>query len=218
MPPILGHSAALRVLQNAITHDRVHHAWIFHGPPGVGKFTTAIAFAKRLLEGPGLFASAEDEAGFEADAAWTHPDLHVISKELAAVSNFTSLRNRKQTNIPVDLLREHLVGGWIGSGDSKKYIEPPIGKTALSGGGKIFIVDEAELLAREGQNTLLKTLEEPPPKTRLILITAHEDRLLPTIRSRCQLSVAFGPLPQQAVESWLSQPPGERPGNLHASA
>jgi DNA polymerase-3 subunit delta' len=68
----------------------------------------------------------------------------------------------------------------------------------------VFIIDEAELLAREGQNILLKTLEEPPAGTCILLVTAHEQRLLPTVRSRCQ-RVAFGPLDEEAVRRWLDE-------------
>jgi hypothetical protein len=65
-------------------------------------------------------------------------------------------------------------------------------------------VDEVELIDARGQNTLLKTLEEPPPGTVLILVTAHEDRLLPTIRSRCQ-RIAFLPLPDKVLSDVLAQ-------------
>src|SRR5690606_38261769 len=72
---------------------------------------------------------------------------------------------------------------------------------------KVFIIDEAELLDAPGQsqsqNALLKTLEEPPPGTVLILVTANEARLLPTIRSRCQ-RVRFGLLDAAAMEQWLT--------------
>ncbi|MEM6333673.1 MAG: hypothetical protein AAF823_10085, partial [Planctomycetota bacterium] len=68
---------------------------------------------------------------------------------------------------------------------------------------KVFIIDEAELLDPYAQNALLKTFEEPPDNTTLILVTAREDRLLPTMRSRCQ-RIAFAPLPDETIHQWLT--------------
>jgi hypothetical protein len=74
-------------------------------------------------------------------------------------------------------------------------------RTAAMGNGKVFIVDEAELLQGEAQNAMLKTLEEPPPGTVIILVTQNEEQLLPTIRSRCQ-RIAFGPLDAVSMREW----------------
>ncbi len=211
MQEILGQGGAVHVLQSALRAERLHHAYIFHGPAGVGKFTTAIAFARVLLchdvqldlaqqvtactscESCRLLGDIETPA---------HPDLHVLRKELAAVSQFSHLRKRKQHNIPVDLLREHMIGGNIGTGPAKKYVEPVVGNKPLLGYNKVFIIDEAELLEQVGQNALLKTLEEPPAQTYIILVTTNEDKLLPTVRSRCQ-RVAFVPLADDIVSRWL---------------
>ena len=112
----------------------------------------------------------------------------MVVKELALYSDSKQMRDRKLLRIPVEVVREAL-------------IEPAYRGSQL-GHGKVFILDEAELLNLEGQNALLKTLEEPPPGTTIILITSSEERLLPTIRSRCQRT-AFVPLPAQAVAAWL---------------
>lgn len=211
MQHIVGQPRALDLLQAQLSTGRTHHAFIFHGPSGVGKFTTAVAFAQVLLchdrqttltgaveacgscESCRFFttrpqAAAEDEP--EA-MALAHPDLHVVTKELARYSDDRSTRERKLTQIPVEVLRTAL-------------IEPVYRAPRLSG-GKVFILDEAELLNPTGQNLLLKTLEEPPSSgggTTIILVTSSEDRLLPTIRSRCQ-RVAFVPLPEEAVARWV---------------
>lgn len=197
---IIGQDRALGVLRDALASGRVHHCWLFSGPPGVGKFATALALAAVLLDP----AATPDLAGMiEADpdgpigrllASASHPDLHIIRKELAAFSRESDVRNSKQTNIPIDVLREFL-------------IEPAALAPALPPGGlacKVFIIDEAELLgARDpaAQNALLKTLEEPPPGTVIILVTASEDRLLPTIRSRSQ-RVVFLPLSNPDMRRW----------------
>ncbi len=186
---------------------RMHHAWIFHGPVGVGKATAAVALSKVLLchapkpeGGIHIAACGQCEScRLLATEGAAHPDLHIITKELAGNSVFSSLRNKKQMNISVELLRERMIGGWI----DDKYVESIVGKTAMLRHNKVFIIDEAELLDGVGQNTLLKTLEEPPAGTFIFLVTAHEDRLLPTIRSRCQ-RVPFAPLEEKLVASWTA--------------
>ncbi len=206
---ILGQGRALEQLRAMLASQRVHHGLIFHGPPGVGKFTTAVALAKTLLcKEPAttltgevmscgqcaacrLFRKPADKDNDENQTSpVAHPDLHVVTKELSRYSDDANVRQRKLTNIPVDVLREHLIG--------------PAFRSAQLGHGKVFIVDEAELMRREGQNALLKTLEEPPAGTVIILVTSSEDRLLPTIRSRCQ-RIAFVPLPTDLVESFVKK-------------
>ena len=203
---LLGQPAAARAFAAALSRDRVHHAWILHGPTGVGKMHAARLFAGLVLDPA---AEPEHRAAFAAPAgsdesrlldAGTHPDFLVIRKELARHSANRELRERKQLNIPLDLLRETLLGGTDGEG---RHHDSAAFRTAARGHGKVFVIDEAELLEAEAQNALLKTLEEPPPRTYLLLLTTRLDRLLPTIRSRCQ-QVAFGPLDQASMQAWLA--------------
>lgn len=219
MQQIIGQQRALSVLRAQLASGRVHHAQIFHGPSGVGKFTTAAAFAARLLchdpvtdlrgdtSACGGCASCKllkhieqladrdvaDGDDPAAALASPHPDLHLVTKELALFDGDAGVRNRKLTTIPISVLRSHLIG--------PAYLAPQMGH------GKVFIIDEAELLAPTGQNALLKTLEEPPTTgggTTIILVTSNEDRLLPTIRSRCQ-RVPFVPLEDNEVGRWLDR-------------
>lgn len=213
MHGILGQDAAVAQLLGALAHDKLHHAMVFHGPAGVGKFTTALALAQIIL-----CHSSKPSGGTSGGAcgvcqscqliaAGSHPDLHVIRKELANViirdaeQGDRTKKGPKLRNIPIDVLRQHLVGGVI---DGQKYVEAPVSKTAQLGHRKVFIIDEAELIDPIGQNALLKTLEEPPPGTYILLVTAAPQRLLPTIRSRCQ-PIAFTSLPPQVVQAWLQQ-------------
>jgi hypothetical protein len=85
-------------------------------------------------------------------------------------------------------------------GDGRHH-ESAVFRTAALNHGKVFIVDEAELLDADAQNAMLKTLEEPPAGTVVVLVTSREDRLLPTIRSRCQ-RVSFGPLDAASMRAW----------------
>ena len=200
MKRILHQKRALEILTAAWRGGRVHHAWIFHGPFGVGKRTTAEAFAAALLdpdarlnEGGVVEADPGGETARLVESG-THPDLHVVTKEMALFSRDPKVRERKQIVIPAEVIREYLV-------------EPASRSASKQSGArasKVFIVDEAERLGADGQNVMLKTLEEPPPGTVIILVTAHEDRLLPTIRSRCQ-RVAFTPLPREDMEAWMKR-------------
>jgi DNA polymerase-3 subunit delta' len=197
---IIGQDQAIAGLRAAIQSQRIHHAWIFHGPPGVGKFAAALSFAAVILDpssAPGLSGEIEPDPESPTQqllAAGTHPDLHIVTKELAAVSRDKPTRDGKQKNIAREVLEEFLL--------------EPAGRTRVAAGGamaaKVFIVDEAELIDRTGQNALLKTLEEPPAGSVIILVTASEDRLLPTIRSRCQ-PAAFGPLSAADMAKWVKK-------------
>lgn len=200
---VIGQDRAVGQLQAAMASGRLHHAWIFHGPEGVGKFTTALAWAAQLLDATtakGLDGSFEPDPDSPTQAllhAGTHPDLHVVVKELARFDKDAQVRNAKLQTIPKAVIEEHLI---------RPAGLAPVMRTG-SMAGKVFIVDEAELLDRSPsnaptQNAILKTLEEPSPGTLIILVTSSEDRLLPTIRSRCQ-RVGFGPLSGEALRMWM---------------
>ena len=176
---MIGHVGAVATLQGAVSGNRLHHAWVFHGPPGIGKLTTARAFAAALL-------------GVSAERAVSHPDLHIVTRQTARFHSDAETRNKKQSTIPVEVLRDFVVK------------PAALGRliVADSPAAKVFIIDEADIMNAAGQNTLLKTLEEPPPGTVLILVADNEDELLPTIRSRCQ-RVAFQPLNDDEMTRWL---------------
>jgi DNA polymerase III subunit delta' len=201
---VVGQSRALDILQQSMQSQRVHHAWIFHGPQGVGKFTAAVSWAAMLLDpttAPDLSGRlvADPESNVQGlIKAGTHPDLHVIKKELARYHEDKKVRDAKLQTIPKAIVDEHLIAPAALASTMKSD----------SIAQKVFIVDEAELLDRSPtnapvQNAILKTLEEPSPGTVIILITSSEDRLLPTIRSRCQ-RVAFTPLDDDAMRAWIN--------------
>ncbi|MAT80099.1 MAG: hypothetical protein CMJ29_01760 [Phycisphaerae bacterium] len=207
MSAVIGHEAALNTIRNAIQSGRIHHAWILSGPPGVGKFTVAREFARTILDpqstaddfGLGQTALASPEGTLLESES--HPDLHIIRKEDAAFAQTSTLRSRKQMNIPIDLLRERIIGGHTDDGVMR---EAPAWRKSHYGQGKVFILDEAELIDPSGQNALLKTLEEPPPDTWIVMVTSRPERLLQTVRSRCE-HVRFGPLLDDEIREWISQ-------------
>jgi DNA polymerase-3 subunit delta' len=113
-----------------------------------------------------------------------HPDLHIVHRRLNAFHPDLRIRNQKALDISVDVVRHFLID--------------PAGLAPAMGHGKVFIIREADRITSGAQNALLKTLEEPPPATFLMLLVSSLDRLLPTTRSRCQI-VPFGPLPTAFV-------------------
>ncbi|MBL8746855.1 MAG: AAA family ATPase [Phycisphaerae bacterium] len=202
---ILGQERAVATLRASIASGRVHHAWVFAGPAGVGKRTTAEAFAAAILDPttrPNLGGEWEPDPESVVQrliAQGKHPDLHVITKELARFDDDRKVRERKLLSIPKEVIGDHL-------------LEPIVMAASMRGdslASKVFIIDEAELLDRSRtnattQNSMLKTLEEPPTGSVIILVTSAEERLLPTIRSRCQ-RVVFDSLPREAMEKWLDR-------------
>ena len=184
---ILGHDEIAAGFRRALERGRLASTFLFAGPAGVGKRTFAIKLAQALLcsERPeALLDPCERCPSCLQVAAGTHPDLEVISKP------------PDKSAIPVALL--------IGDKEHRMH-EGLCHKIALKpflGGRKVAIIDDADDLNQEGANCLLKTLEEPPPRSVLILIGTSADRQLPTIRSRAQL-VRFQPLPAESVAQLL---------------
>jgi DNA polymerase-3 subunit delta' len=209
---------ALSIVSRALTSGRTHHAFLFAGPEGVGKEKAARALAARLLcsapdskeEPPSLFGetaasgACEDRlpAGTEPCGrcascrlftADTHPDFHLIHRGLHRLHPERSVRESKGLFLGVDLIRHFLI--------QHATTTPRLGRA------RVFLLRDAERMNEGAQNALLKTLEEPPAGTHLILVTTSAARLLPTIRSRCQ-RVPFGLLPPAFVEEHLTAQAG----------
>lgn len=175
-------------LQRAFFADKVAHAYIFAGHDGVGKFTTAKEFAKLLLcKNPVKKNGFADSCGACESCrlleAGSHPDFEHVYKELV---EFTEDGKDKDPPLefPIDVVREFL-------------IEKISSKPALSA-RRVFILSETEKLNNESQSCLLKVLEEPPTYCCIILICTRPDKLLPTIRSRCQI-LRFGPVSEDKI-------------------
>lgn len=195
------------MIHRALVGDRMPHAYIFHGPEGVGKEAFAMGLAETLLCAdpvqPTVESGDADGATTMALAlgcgvcvdcrgvtAQTHPDLHLIHRQLNRLHPDAAVRARKALEIGVDVLRHFVL--------DKVRLTPQRGRK------KVFIIRDADRITAQAQNALLKTLEEPPLDTVLILCAAAVDRLLPTTRSRCQL-VRFDALPTGFIQERLSE-------------
>ncbi len=188
---ILGQSAAIQTLQGALASRRLHHAYRFEGPDGVGKEMAAFAVAQALVcpERPNIgcgVCSACRRAVTLADedpAVPQHPDVVLVERGLypAGVLGRTS---PETTGIGVEQIRRIVIG---------RAAYPPFEAAHL-----VFIFRAAHELTVSAANALLKTLEEPRPGVHFLLVTDQPRRLLDTVRSRT-LPVRFGPLPDATL-------------------
>jgi len=202
---IVGQDAALAQLQRLAAGGRTPHAFVFAGPAGVGRRTTAVEFARLLLcerpaelpnaarlkdlpDGSPLRQGCGACSSCRTLAAGTHPDLHIVHRRLARFHDDPKVRGRVMQDLGIDVIRQFLIA--------------PAYRASSAGRGKVFVVREAEMMSDAAQNALLKTLEEPPEGVTIILICTSVAELLPTTRSRCQ-TVRFGPLPLAFVAGAL---------------
>ena len=186
---ILGHTATIGLLSRAVSAGTLPPSLILGGPDGVGKRLTALAVAQALncldpvRPAPWPAPSTGEPLPLDACgvcpacrriARLTHPDVQVIQPG-------------ETGTIRIDAVRE---------------IVRQVGFKPFEARRRVVVFDSAESLLADSQDALLKTLEEPPPGSVLLLVTAQAGALLPTVRSRCP-TVRFGPLPVADVTAWL---------------
>ncbi len=164
-------------MQRALAADKLPHAYIFAGAEGVGKFKTAREWAKLLLCKKPITKNEFADSCGECEScrlfeAGSHPDFIHVYKELR---EFTRDGKGKlaPVDLPIDVVREFII--------EKISTRPTLSRK------KVFVVSEAERLNTASQNCLLKVLEEPPKYCTIVLLCTRMEKLLPTIKSRCQI-------------------------------
>jgi DNA polymerase-3 subunit delta' len=163
-----GQSAAEAAFIDALERGRLHHAWLLTGPEGVGKATLAYRMARRLLgarpdPSQGLLGASPSDVVSRQVAARSHPDLMVLER--------LTDDGKARKSIPVDEARR-LPEFFANSPAVSPY--------------RVAIIDAADDLNVNAANAVLKTLEEPPARGVILLISHAPGKLLPTIRSRCR--------------------------------
>ncbi|HEX5474459.1 MAG TPA: DNA polymerase III subunit delta' [Vicinamibacterales bacterium] len=203
---LAGHRSVLALLARAISRQSLPQSVIFAGPEGVGKYAAAVALAQALnCEQPIAFTAAGD-AAIDADGAQALDacgDCGACRRIARGVhADVLSVTPGDTGAIKVDQVREAI---------ERAAYRP------FEGRRRVVIVDEADALLPEAQNALLKTLEEPPPASVFVLVTARPDMLLPTVRSRCQ-RLRFGPLVPAEIAALLMRDHGYGAAEAHAAA
>ena len=172
---LFGHEDAERALLDSYQSGRIAHAWLIGGPPGIGKATLAYRLARFVLAHPDPGAADVQSATSLA----VDPD-HPVARRMAAQAQGDLLVLERSLNEQTGKLYTVI------RVDDVRRTVSFFGSTAGEGGWRIAIVDAVDDLQREGANALLKVLEEPPPRSLLLLVSHSPGRELPTIRSRCR--------------------------------
>lgn len=181
---IVGQSNAKKNMKNALSNNKVAHAYLFCGPDGVGKSIAASILAntlnckKRGIDPCGVCSScikARDD---------NHPDImHIRAK-----------KHQKSDRLSITI-------------DDIRDLQVDMQKKPYEDGVKVYIIHDAEKITEQAENALLKILEEPPGYIVIILLTYSQYSLLGTIASRCQV-VKFGRAPEKDIEGYLTSNAG----------
>ncbi|MCQ8782619.1 DNA polymerase III subunit delta' [Mangrovibrevibacter kandeliae] len=181
---VRGHAEPRQALAAARAAGRLHHAWLFQGPRGIGKATSAFEFARALLTPPD--ADPPTAAAVRRQIAQgSHPNLlHIARPPVDRGSGF-------RTQITVDEVRR-----------LNRFFHATTGRDAW----RVAIVDPADDMNRSAANALLKILEEPPARSVFLIVNHAPGRILPTIRSRCRV-LRFEPLDEATLATVLADLP-----------
>ncbi len=218
-PAVIGQQRVKELLRRAFEAHRIPHAYLFTGPDGVGKDAMAVELARTIncehldrtpcgtcgscikmasLQHPNLSLVIALPTGKSASetslGGISAAELEVIQKQLRmkAENLYYDIQIPRAIEIRVASIRE---------------LRTAVAYSPFAAGMKCVIIIDADRMNEEASNALLKTLEEPTPRTVIILTSAHPEKLLPTIVSRCQL-VRFDPLTEADIAAALLEREG----------
>ena len=200
-PRLYGHERAEETLRTAFASGRMHHGWLIAGPEGIGKATLAYRFARHALADAAERSPDTLDVGMDMRAArqilsFAHPSLLTIRRA------YDLKTKRFPASIPIDEVRR---------------LKSFLGRTADENAWRVVIVDRADELNVSAANALLKSLEEPPPRTVFLLISSAPGRLLVTLRSRVR-TLELAPLADEPLRRALTQAFAEAGDNAPAAA
>jgi DNA polymerase III subunit delta' len=184
---VFGHDSQADFLATAYASGRMHHAFLFDGPVGIGKAALAFIFARHIIsypdykDAPAVLDGTTTQSIIRQTAMGAHAQVLHLTRPLDQKTG------KHKTQLTVDETRK--IGHFLSH-------------TIAGNGYRIVIVDPVNDMNTNAANALLKNLEEPTPRTVFILIAQSSGRLLPTIRSRC-LSLRFHALDNASLSSWL---------------
>ena len=183
---LIGHEAQERQFANMLAADSLHHAWLLTGPSGIGKATLAYRMIRTVLGG-------QPDTPGRLDVPASDP----VARRIQSLGHGDFLLIRRPWDINTKKLRSD-----IPISEARK-ISAFFAKKPAEGGWRVCLIDTMDEMNRNAANAVLKTLEEPPDKALLILLSRTPGRLLPTIRSRC-LSLPLHPVDAEVLMDWLA--------------
>lgn len=179
---ILGQDQALSILNRAVESGRLANAYLFYGPESTGKKRTGFELARTLnCDDSGPLQSCGTCSACRRIEQGLHPDVFFLEPQTGPSS--------REAAIKIDEIRE---------------LQKKLGFLPYEGRAKVVIIDGADRINPQAANAFLKTLEEPPTDTVIILITSNPQQLLPTVASRCQ-GIRFHHLPAPVLEQILQK-------------
>ena len=182
---LVGHSEIERQFAGLLAQNQLHHAWLISGPSGIGKATLAYRMIRRVLGGMPTTQGSLDVPASDPTAqrieSLGHGDFHLVRRP------YDERTKKIRAEIPVAEARK--ISGFFT-------------RKASEGGWRVCLIDGIDDMNRNASNAVLKTLEEPPEKALLILLTKSPGKLLPTIRSRC-LHAPLRAVPLEELKNWL---------------
>ncbi|HCX73278.1 MAG TPA: DNA polymerase III subunit delta' [Candidatus Cloacimonas sp.] len=214
---IKGQDKAISILKQAVEEDKIAQAYLFYGPKGVGKFTTALYFAMAIN------CFAEDDmkpcgkcSSCQKFLKLSHPDLTYVFPSPFRKDDIDTngnLKSDKNDEIYKEFLKNKIETPWKNFYFSSNIeIRIPfirvlihhLSLTANEARKKVVIVEDADMMNTNTANAFLKTLEEPPVDAVIILTTSKPNSLLPTVLSRCQ-KIPFYSVPRHLIEQELKE-------------
>ena len=186
-----------KIFIDSYNSNSFHHAWLLTGPKGIGKSTLAYRFARFILS---QNDTQNNNNLFEAISSNQHslectPDDEIYKKiisnshgDLMVIELTQDVKGKNKKSISVSEIRK---------------IKPFLSKTSVTGGWKVIIIDSMDEVTFNAENALLKSLEEPPIKTLVILISTNPAKLLPTTISRCR-KLPMSPLSNKTLNELLN--------------
>jgi DNA polymerase-3 subunit delta' len=213
---VIGQQWAKKVLASAISSNRLAHAYLFHGPEGVGKDALALELARVLHCEQGGEEACGTCVSCLQISALRHPDLKFVialpvgkdeaahDPPLAKLSDndIRAVQEQLKRKAQEPYCRITIPRAFHIKINSVREVRREVALSTSEGKRRVVIISRADMMNKEAANALLKTLEEPTGHTILILTTARHDSLLPTIQSRCQ-HVRFYPLSEEEIRTAL---------------
>jgi DNA polymerase-3 subunit delta' len=196
---LIGHRSAEKLFAKQFADNKLHHAWLINGPKGIGKSTLAYRMIRTVLGGqpetPGLLDVPAHDPKAQRIQSLGHGDFLLIRRP------YDDKIKKLRSEIPIAETRK------ISTFFSRKPSE---------GGWRVCLIDSIDEMNRNATNAVLKTLEEPPEKALIILLSKAPGRLLPTIRSRC-LNLPLRPVPNGDLRPWLAGKCNADPADIEAA-